>query len=850
MSPPAPSPAKLTDRERALLTKVQARVKGWARRNKDRARRLEEARALGGAYEIFTLPRTERLHEAFACSLGSTSAIGAGTLYVFDRHLAYHNPNTSALMGLVSCEPASMLIAFRDVETFRVKDEYVTQPGVLCVMKSGETHWWGGMYWPSSVADAVCKRLDASRDLTRSLANDARAQAVRRVAESAADVVRSKDNVIRKLAGDIAGYKAAAKRAELAAADATAARVRLEAALEAEHEACERARRERDAVREHQKALRAEVGALNERVARAETAASDERRAKLDAVDDAKRVTRRAEEESESREGADARVAELRARLDEAEARDAERRERIDAACETAAEEVRIARSDARRSALEAEKLAWALENARSEAKLARETLERERLAFESSARASEARRAERRDSIDDLRTRAEGAERDAATLRARVEELSKRDAEQTQKIAALENQSGERGEALARELDERKEAFRLASVAETAAAAAREAEKHARSDAARTASEAKEAATREERSKRDLERALETLAAKTAELDALRARHAEDSGLSAAEASALRAKLEEKEALLAEARLEIAGTRSELSALALTQERLATAAECAREEAERDRAAAKEGTEEYRAAVERASAAERDAAAARAAEAMARDLSERTEGEVSEWIKRERDAKEELTEIRVAHERLQQEFRDKTASASERVARADRETAETRHKAETTEARHREKIERLTRALQEKEHEARRLAEALDRQKQETYYLYTNYADVTNQLEDTKTRLEREQEESIRMHQGFAAQKMQLSGAAGAGGPVHGLGLGMGPPPQRAGGARMRLAPPPATAAAAAAGGKTFALPDLATLMPSLAAEKDSLAALAPPPPTISEMS
>jgi hypothetical protein len=815
-----------------LLTKVQARVKGWARRNKDRARRLEEARALGGAYEIFTLPRTERLHEAFACSLGSTSAIGAGTLYVFDRHLAYHNPNTSALMGLVSCEPASMLIAFRDVETFRVKDEYVTQPGVLCVMKSGETHWWGGMYWPSSVADAVCKRLDASRDLTRSLANDARAQAVRRVAESAADVVRSKDNVIRKLAGDIAGYKAAAKRAELAAADATAARVRLEAALEAEHEACERARRERDAVREHQKALRAEVGALNERVARAETAASDERRAKLDAVDDAKRVTRRAEEESESREGADARVAELRARLDEAEARDAERRERIDAARETAAEEVRIARSDARRSALEVEKLAWALENARSEAKLARETLERERLAFESSARASEARRAERRDSIDDLRTRAEGAERDAATLRARVEELSKRDAEQTQKIAALENQSGERGEALARELDERKEAFRLASVAETAAAAAREAEKHARSDAARTASEAKEAATREERSKRDLERALETLAAKTAE------------------ASALRAKLEEKEALLAEARLEIAGTRSELSALALTQERLATAAECAREEAERDRAAAKEGTEEYRAAVERASAAERDAAAARAAEAMARDLSERTEGEVSEWIKRERDAKEELTEIRVAHERLQQEFRDKTASASERVARADRETAETRHKAETTEARHREKIERLTRALQEKEHEARRLAEALDRQKQETYYLYTNYADVTNQLEDTKTRLEREQEESIRMHQGFAAQKMQLSGAAGAGGPVHGLGLGMGPPPQRAGGARMQLAPPPATAAAAAAGGKTFALPDLATLMPSLAAEKDSLAALAPAPPTISEMS
>ena len=91
-------------------------------------------------------------------------------------------------------------------------------------------------------------------------------------------------------------------------------------------------------------------------------------------------------------------------------------------------------------------------------------------------------------------------------------------------------------------------------------------------------------------------------------------------------------------------------------------------------------------------------------------------------------------------------------------------------------------------------------------------------------------------------------MHQGFAAQKMQL-GRGGAEGRSTAWGSAWGRRRAR-GGARMRLAPPPATAAAAAAGGKTFALPDLATLMPSLAAEKDSLAALAPAPPTISEMS
>ena len=34
----------LTDEEKVLLTKVQARIKGWARRNKNKKRLLEEAK--------------------------------------------------------------------------------------------------------------------------------------------------------------------------------------------------------------------------------------------------------------------------------------------------------------------------------------------------------------------------------------------------------------------------------------------------------------------------------------------------------------------------------------------------------------------------------------------------------------------------------------------------------------------------------------------------------------------------------------------------------------------------------------------------------------------------------------
>lgn len=70
-------------------------------------------------------------------------------------------------------------------------------------------------------------------------------------------------------------------------------------------------------------------------------------------------------------------------------------------------------------------------------------------------------------------------------------------------------------------------------------------------------------------------------------------------------------------------------------------------------------RGAAKEGSEEYKAAVAAMTIAERDAAAARAAEAMAREFSTRTQSDIADVVARESAAREDLTELRISHGEL-----------------------------------------------------------------------------------------------------------------------------------------------------------------------------------------------
>ena len=206
------------------------------------------------------------------------------------------------------------------------------------------------------------------------------------------------------------------------------------------------------------------------------------------------------------------------------------------------------------------------------------------------------------------------------------------------------------------------------------------------------------------------------------------------------------RRRLEEKETALADATRELAAMRAELTALAVHQERLAKDADHARAEAERARASAKEGSASSCRRRGGFGGGTRRLRRRARRRRLARDINARSQTDVAEWIARERDAKEDLVELRVSHERLQQEFRDKTANALEKLAAAERTLLEERHKSETRDTSNRDRIAQLERVRVDAEHETRRLREALERQKQETYHLYANHANVANQLEDAKT--------------------------------------------------------------------------------------------------------
>lgn len=53
--------ADMTEEDKRLLVKVQAKLKGWVLRNKNKKRLLEEAKEAGGAYSIFELPMSDKL---------------------------------------------------------------------------------------------------------------------------------------------------------------------------------------------------------------------------------------------------------------------------------------------------------------------------------------------------------------------------------------------------------------------------------------------------------------------------------------------------------------------------------------------------------------------------------------------------------------------------------------------------------------------------------------------------------------------------------------------------------------------------------------------------------------------
>ena len=217
--------APLTPADLAALTKVQARVKGWALRNKMRLARLEEAVAAGGPHAVFSLSPKDcgRLRDVFPCGLRSTSA--CGTLYVFDKHLAYHSEAAPAGVFSQARDEVKMCVPLSCVAHVAEKDEYVSEPGVVVTLvpdfanvasaKTSATKvWWGGMYSPSLVVDALERALvDKKGDLRKS-ASVERAKAARAMVKKAEEREAVNTRVIERLAGEIAGYKFATRRAE------------------------------------------------------------------------------------------------------------------------------------------------------------------------------------------------------------------------------------------------------------------------------------------------------------------------------------------------------------------------------------------------------------------------------------------------------------------------------------------------------------------------------------------------------------------------------------------------------------------------------------------------------------
>jgi|AntAceMinimDraft_12_1070368.scaffolds.fasta_scaffold70497_2 hypothetical protein len=56
--------ATMSDSDRKLLVKVQAKLRGWVLRNRNKKKMLEEARQAGGAYSVFELPTADKLVRA------------------------------------------------------------------------------------------------------------------------------------------------------------------------------------------------------------------------------------------------------------------------------------------------------------------------------------------------------------------------------------------------------------------------------------------------------------------------------------------------------------------------------------------------------------------------------------------------------------------------------------------------------------------------------------------------------------------------------------------------------------------------------------------------------------------
>jgi chromosome segregation ATPase len=235
---------------------------------------------------------------------------------------------------------------------------------------------------------------------------------------------------------------------------------------------------------------------------------------------------------------------------------------------------------------------------------------------------------------------------------------------------------------------------------------------------------------------------------------------------------------LEEKAHKLSQVEQDMAALKAELATTALQQEKWRQDVEYAKEEIARSRSKEEAHNVKFLDMLKTMSEAEREAASARAAESVARDYASRSDESVKEIQEREVRMRDELACMRVAYEKLSENFRLKTEEFSREVTRLEKSISEEENKVNLLRAKldeAKERINTLEQANIQSVNKINKYKDTLGRQKEETHNLYQAYQDVCADLEETKRLLEREQVATRDMHMQKMLEKQRQSAQVGA---------------------------------------------------------------------------
>lgn len=197
---------------------------------------------------------------------------------------------------------------------------------------------------------------------------------------------------------------------------------------------------------------------------------------------------------------------------------------------------------------------------------------------------------------------------------------------------------------------------------------------------------------------------------------------------------------LEEKAHKLSQVEQDMAALKAELATTALQQEKWRQDVEYAKEEIARSRSKEEAHNVKFLDMLKTMSEAEREAASARAAESVARDYASRSNESVKEIQEREVRMRDELACMRVAYEKLSENFRLKTEEFSREVTRLEKSISEEENKVNLLRAKldeAKERINTLEQANIQSVNKINKYKDTLGRQKEETHNLYQAYQDV-----------------------------------------------------------------------------------------------------------------